>query len=260
MKHLPSIVLAFVTLGLLGMGGQDAKPTAPATDQVAPAPDVDAPAATRRPIYGETIQLFNGKNLDNWTAFSIGSQGTTDPTKVFFKNKNGTLERTFVVEDGILKCRGLPIGYIRTKQNFTSYHLAVEWRFDKNKGGGNSGILMRIISEDKVWPRCIEAQLHSRNAGDIWNIEEFPMKTTTDKRRISGRRTKKAAPSNENPLGEWNRYDITLDGEHLELKVNGLVQNVATECGIFAGPIGLQSEGVWIEVRKLELKPIIGHE
>ncbi len=244
MKHLPSIVLAFVTLGLLGMGGQDAKPTAPATDQVAPAPDVDAPAATRRPIYGETIQLFNGENLDNWTAFFIG--GSTDPAEAFF------------VEDGILKSKGLPIGYIRTKQKFTSYHLAVEWRFDENKGGGNSGILMRIISEDKVWPRCIEAQLHSRNAGDIWNIEDFPMKT--DNSRQSGRRTKKAAPSNENPLGEWNRYDITLDGEHLELKVNGLVQNVATECGIFAGPIGLQSEGVWIEVRKLELKPIIGHE
>ena len=245
MKHLPSIVLAFVTLGLLGMGGQDAKPTAPATDQVAPAPDVDAPAATRRPIYGETIQLFNGENLDNWTAFFIG--GSTDPAEAFF------------VEDGILKSKGLPIGYIRTKQKFTSYHLAVEWRFDKNKGGGNSGILMRIISEDKVWPRCIEAQLHSRNAGDIWNIDKFPMKT--DKSRMTNeRRTKKIAPSNENPLGEWNRYDITLDGEHLELKVNGLVQNVATECGIFAGPIGLQSEGVWIEVRKLELKPIIGHE
>ncbi|MAB28304.1 MAG: hypothetical protein CMJ53_03350 [Planctomycetaceae bacterium] len=245
MKKLSSIVLACVVLGLLGMGGQDAKPTAPATDQVAPPSDTDAPAATRRPIYGETIQLFNGENLDDWTAFFIG--GATDPAAAFF------------VEDGLLKSKGMPIGYIRTKKKFTSYHLAVEWRFDENKGGGNSGILMRIISEDKVWPRCIEAQLHSRNAGDIWNIDKFPMKT--DKSRMTNeRRTKKIAPSNENPLGDWNRYDITLDGEHLELKVNGLVQNVATECGIFAGPIGLQSEGVWIEVRKLELKPIIGHE
>ena len=250
MKHIPSIVLALAVLGLLGMGGQDAKPTAPTTDQAAPAPasatDATAPAATRRPIYGETIQLFNGKNLDDWTAFFIG--GATDPATAFF------------VEDGVLKSKGMPIGYIRTKQKFTSYHLAVEWRFDAQKGGGNSGLLMRIISEDKVWPRCIEAQLHSRNAGDIWNIEDFPMKTTTDESRISGRRTKKAAPSNENPLGEWNRYDITLDGEYLELKVNGLIQNVATECEVVAGPIGLQSEGVWIEVRKLELKPIIGHE
>ena len=245
MKNLSSIVLACVVLGLLGMRGQDAKPAAPVTDQVAPLSDTDAPAATRRPIYGETIQLFNGKNLDDWTAFFIG--GATDPAAAFF------------VEDGLLKSKGMPIGYIRTKKKFTSYHLAVEWRFDENKGGGNSGILMRIISEDKVWPRCIEAQLHSRNAGDIWNIDKFPMKT--DKSRMTNeRRTKKIAPSNENPLGEWNRYDITLDGEHLELKVNGLIQNVATGCEVVAGPIGLQSEGVWIEVRKLELKPIIGHE
>ena len=244
MKHIPSTVLAVSVLCLLGMRGQDAAPVAPPGDQVAPERDEAAPAATRRPIYGETIQLFNGKNLDDWEAFFIG--GTTDPAEAFF------------VEDGILKTKGMPIGYIRTKQKYTSYHLAVEWRFDAEKGGGNSGILMRIISEDKVWPRCIEAQLHSGNAGDIWNIDDFPMKA--DKARRSGRRTKKAAPSNEKPLGEWNRYDITLDGDYLELKVNDLIQNVATECDVIAGPIGLQSEGVWIEVRKLELRPIIGHE
>ena len=247
MKHMPSILLVLSLSCLLGMRGQDSAPAVQSDEQVVPqggdATPV-APAATRRPIYGETIQLFNGKNLDDWTAFFIG--GATDPSEAFF------------VEDGILKSKGMPIGYIRTKKKFTSYHLAVEWRFDAEKGGGNSGVLMRIISEDKVWPRCIEAQLHSRNAGDIWNIEDFPM--DTDKSRQSGRRTKKAAPSNEHPLGEWNRYDITLDGGYLELKVNDLIQNVATGCEVVAGPIGLQSEGVWIEVRKIELRPIIGHE
>jgi hypothetical protein len=116
MKHIPSTVLAVSVLCLLGMRGQDAAPVAPSGDQVAPERDAAAPAATRRPIYGETIQLFNGKNLDDWEAFFIG--GTTDPAEAFF------------VEDGILKTKGMPIGYIRTKQKYTSYHLAVEWRFD----------------------------------------------------------------------------------------------------------------------------------
>ena len=213
-------------------------------DEAVPTPAVDAKTSDSRPVFGETIKLFNGKNLDNWTAYFIN--GSTDP------------EDAFRVEDGILKCAGQPIGYIRTKKQYTSYRMVVEWRFDPKAGGGNSGILMRLNGEDTVWPNSIEAQLNSRDAGDIWNIGDFPMKT--DPKRISGRRTKKMAPTNEKALGEWNRYDITLDGEQLELKVNGLVQNTATECTKIKGFIALQSEGVAIEFRTVELQPIIGHE
>ena len=114
---------------------------------------------------------------------------------------------------------------------------------------------MRLNGKDTVWPNSIEAQLNSRDAGDIWNIGDFPMKT--DPKRVSGRRTKKLAPTNEKPLGEWNRYDITLDGERLELRVNGLLQNTATECTKIKGFVALQSEGVAIEFRTVELRPII---
>ena len=217
---------------------------APDRSEPAAAPSVESTAEGTRPVFGETVQLFNGENLDNWTAFFLN--GSTKPVEAFS------------VEDGILKCKGQPIGYIRTKKQYESFTMVVEWRFDPDAGGGNSGILMRLNGEDTVWPNSIEAQLNSRDAGDIWNIGDFPMKT--DPKRVSGRRTKKIAPTNEKPLGEWNRYDITLDGERLELKVNGLVQNTATECSKIKGFIALQSEGVAIEFRKVELRPIIGHE
>ncbi|MEE2680877.1 MAG: DUF1080 domain-containing protein [Planctomycetota bacterium] len=195
-------------------------------------------------VFGAPIKLFNGENLSNWTAHFVN--GSTNPSAAFR------------VEDGILKCAGQPIGYIRTKVPYESFRLVVEWRFDPEVGGGNSGILMRLHGEDTVWPNSIEAQLNSRDAGDIWNIGDFPMKT--DPKRVSGRRTRKMAPTNEKPLGEWNRYEILLDGEHLELKVNGLVQNTATGCSKIKGFIGLQSEGVAIEFRTVELQPIINRD
>ena len=68
----------------------------------------------------KTIKLFNGKNLDGWTAFFQG--GSTDPSEAFF------------VEDGILKCKGRPIGYLLTKKKYTSYELVIEWRFNQEKG------------------------------------------------------------------------------------------------------------------------------
>jgi hypothetical protein len=222
MKHRTRITLAALSLVLLAMAAPQESTT------------------PKAPEFGETIELFNGKNLDGWTAFFQG--GTTDPSEAFF------------VEDGILKCKGRPIGYLHTKKKYTSYELIVEWRFNAEKGAGNSGVLMRVIGDNKVWPNSIEAQLHSRNAGDIWNIGGFEMKT--DSERTEGRRTIKAHETNEKPLGEWNRYRILLDGGNLTLEVNGLVQNVATGCKVVAGPIGLQSEGAWIEFRKVQLREI----
>jgi hypothetical protein len=184
------------------------------------------------------VQLFNGKDLTGWT--------------FHLSEADAKMEDVWSVRDGVLHCKGKPSGYIRTEKDYTSYKLTLEWRFPDK--GGNSGVLMRVQAPDKVWPRSIEAQLASRNAGDIWNIDEFPMKTAAE--RTKGRRTAKEHETNEKPLGEWNTYEITLDGTNLELKVNGLVQNIATDVEVMPGKIALQSEGGEIEFRNIVLTPL----
>ena len=74
--------------------------------------------------------------------------------------------------------------------------------------------------------------------------------------RTNGRRTVKALPTNEKPLGEWNRYRIRLHGGQLTLEVNGEIQNTATWCEELSGPIGLQSEGAVIEFRNIRIREI----
>jgi Raf kinase inhibitor-like YbhB/YbcL family protein len=120
---------------------------------------------------------------------------------------------------------------------------------------GNGGMLLRAGGPDKIWPRCIEAQGQYGDVGDIWNIGKFPMKT--DPRRTKGRRTLKMHESNEKPLGEWNQYEIELDGPDLEIRVNQLLQNAATECWETPGKIGIQSEGANMEYRNVVLIPIM---
>ncbi len=193
------------------------------------------------PVFGKPIRLFNGKDLTGWTAF--------------FQDKSTDPAQAWSVQDEILVCNGRPIGYLQTELQYENYELIVEWRFDPKKGAGNSGVLLRIKGEPNVWPNSIEAQLHSRNAGDIWNIGAFPMKA--DQERTKGRRTIKAYETNERPLGEWNRYRIRLDRGNLTLEVNGLIQNEAVECEQVPGRIGLQSEGAAIEFKTVELRPII---
>ena len=184
--------------------------------------------------YGEARRLFDGKDLTGWVPSS------------------DALKDTFGVKDGVMTDTGKPAGYLRTTEDFTSYVLRVQLRHVE---GGNSGVLLRMTGADKVWPKSIECQGQSGSMGDIWNIDKFPMKVAAD--RTSGRHTRKMRDSNEKPLGEWNEYEITLDGGDLELKVNGLVQNTATECEEVPGKICLQAEGSAKEFRNIVLIPIV---
>ncbi len=185
--------------------------------------------------HGDEVVLFDGKSLDAFAAHL---------------NEGKQLADVWSIVDGVLICKGQPAGYLYTKATFTNYVLKVQWRFDPKTGGGNSGVLLRMMGEHKVWPRSIEAQLHAGNAGDFWNIGDFTM--TTDAARAKGRNTKKSH-ANEKPLGEWNDYEIIVDGSWVRLNVNGQTLNEAWGCEEIAGPICFQSEGVEIQFRDIRL-------
>lgn len=194
-----------------------------------------------RPLPKPTA-LFNGKDLSGWT-FHLAGGG--DPAQTWS-----------VSSEGHLVCTGKPAGYIRTVNDYTNYELEFDWRWNpKAEGNRNSGVLLRMIGEDKVWPKSLEAQLQSGSAGDFWIIDGFPCKT--DEKRTSGRNCKRLAPEDvERPLGEWNHYRIRVDGGSVTLEINGVVVNAATEVLETAGKICLQSEGAEIHFRNITVLPL----
>jgi hypothetical protein len=183
--------------------------------------------------YAPAIRLFNGKDLTGW-GFSSDNQ-----------------KEAWSVNEGILATRGNPVGYLMTEKEFTNYVLRLQLR---HLGTGNGGVLLRVTGPDKVWPKSIEAQGQFNAMGDIWNIDEFPMKV--DPARTNGRHTRKLHPTNEKPVGQWNDYEIYLNKGDLRLVVNRLLQNFAAECQEIPGRIALQSEGSPVEFRNIVLIPI----
>ena len=183
------------------------------------------------------MMLFNGKDLTGWKPFLGRSK--VDPKTVWS------------VVGGVIRCEGRPNGYIRTTAAYANYKLHLEWRWVKR--GSNSGVLLHINGPDRVWPKCVEAQLMSRNAGDFFFIGGATC--TVGGKKKAGRLPKKGDPS-EKPLGQWNSYDITCKGDAIRLVINGELKNEASGVSVTSGTIGLQSEGGPIEFRNVYVEPV----
>lgn len=200
-------------------------------------------------IAKEPVKLFDGKSLKGWN---------------YYLDKHGVGKMdVWSVKDGMIICKGEPLGYLYTNKEFESFKLVVEWRWAPGKKGGNSGVLMRINGEPRPLPRCFEAQMKSGNAGAAYGFHGMVMDGDPDRKiDVEGRpftgpmKGVNKIKANENPVGEWNRYEILLDGSDLTLWVNGEKVNEAHDCDVLAGPIGLQSEGGEVHFRKVELTPL----
>jgi hypothetical protein len=188
----------------------------------------------------ETIDLFNGKDFDGWHMHLEDS--AVDPKTVW------------EVRDSAIWCKGVPNGYIRTKEEYGDFKLVLEWKWPEKPT--NSGVLVRISGEDKVWPLSLEAQLMHKKAGDVVGMGcDF-----NENIRPAGeffRVAPKQKPTNEKEPGEWNTYEITVKGDTAELIVNGELQNKATGVKVEPkGYIGFQSEGSPIMFRNIKLTPL----
>ncbi len=198
---------------------------------------------------GETIALFNGENLDGWSHVCV---------------EDLPIEDIWSVEDGVIVCVGEPLGYLHTDESYQDFMLTFEWRWAPGGEPGNSGVLMRIASEPETFmPKCVEAQLKHGSAGDIWafygaSVEGDPerMVEIEDHEALGDFKGVSLIEDAEKPPGEWNRYEITLQGDTLVLKVNGQLVNEAHGLDVLSGPIGLQSEGGEIHFRDIELTPL----
>jgi hypothetical protein len=194
---------------------------------------------------GKEIKLFNGKDMSGWT-FHL-----TDP------NKKMADVWSVDANEKIIICKGNPAGYIRTEKKYTNYVLKLQWRFSPvTRQAGNSGVLLRVVGEDKVWPRSVEAQLMSGQAGDFWLIDGAPLTTPKERINPGTDRNRIRIKTNEKPIGEWNEYEIVVNGGKVTLKVNGEVLNEGTDAEEVAGYIALQSEGSEIHFRNIVLREI----
>ncbi len=196
---------------------------------------------------GGSVQLLDDPSLAAWSFYS------QDPKTV--------RQDVWTLIDGVLVCRGLPKGYLVTKQSYTNFKLTLQWRWPPGKKPGRGGVLIRMTGKNKIWPKSLEAQLNTGDAGDFWGLAGYRLKgpatrTKTLEHADFGKLTNVRKSRNaEKPAGQWNRYEIIAENGTVTLLVNGQSVNQATDCDVVSGPICLTAEGDAIEFRNIQLEP-----
>lgn len=201
----------------------------------------------------EWKSIFNGKDLTGWVDVNTSPQ-------------------TWSVRDGLLICKGKPIGVMRSEKQYENFILHIEWRH--MEPGGNSGVFVwsnGTPAPKKRLPKGVEVQmleldwpkLHKRKDGslppvayvhgEVWGTNG--LHTTPDNPR--GNRSK-SIENRCKPRGQWNYYDVVCVDGVIKLSVNGKFVNGISKATQKKGYLCLESEGAEIHfrnIRILELPP-----
>jgi hypothetical protein len=185
------------------------------------------------------VQLFNGKDLTNWKSHP------DNKTK-------------FVVEDGAITGIG-PAGHLFSERgDYENFVFRIEAKIND---GGNSGQYVRARFQ-KGFPAGYEAQINATHGDKIKTGSLYPAFLKDRKEREEF--TKKYCVLNMPPAGagpdEWFTQEVTAEGNHIVIKVNGVVTvdyrdpyNTFTK-GHFA--IQHHDPTCRIKVRKAEVKEL----
>lgn len=206
-------------------------------------------------LSAQTIDLFNGENLQGWHA------------DVPEMDNNPDAVNPFIVRNGMLVSLGTPGGHLITDKIHSDYRLEVEYRFAGNPG--NCGVLVHASTPRalyKMFPKSLEVQMMHENAGDFWCIVEDITVPAMETRRGpkekwgitegKNRRIPNLTDGSENEVGEWNTMVVECLDREIKVWVNGDLVNYGFECTANEGAIAVQAEGSEVEFRKIALTPI----
>ncbi|MFD9096754.1 ThuA domain-containing protein [Streptomyces collinus] len=166
--------------------------------------------------------LFDGGSLDGWKQAGPGG---------FTRSDDGTLTST----------GGLGLLWY-TPRSFGSYSLKLDW---KAAGDDNSGVFVGFPPSDDPWSAVDNGYEIQIDATDV------PEKTTGS---VYGSRSADVKKRDRalNPPGEWNTYEIRVEGERLRVWLNGVKINDFTNTdparSLRDGHIGIQNHGTGDEV------------
>jgi hypothetical protein len=175
-----------------------------------------------------------GGGGSGWITLVDGAKGMENFTKVGDANWAAT--------DGAIQASqgGKDASYLVSKNTYKDFMIRVEfWASDD----ANSGIYMRCQDPAKITDEtCYEANIFDQRPDPTYGTGALV-------------KVAKVAPMPK-AGGKWNTYEITVQGTHIVLILNGAKTVDVQDSKLSSGPIALQWARGTIKFRKLEIKPL----
>ncbi|MEX0642328.1 MAG: DUF1080 domain-containing protein [Pirellulales bacterium] len=187
--------------------------------------------------------VFNGKDFSGWI---------------------GAVDNNEVV-NGAIQCKAGRGGNLLTKDVYDNFVVRLEFNLPP---GGNSGLAIRAGSSDDVAAdEATEIQVLDDTAEQYRDLKECELNGS-----LYG-----LAPATRGylrPVGEWNYEEVTVDGDHLTVRLNGfevLNSNLAEVCekpadgrehpgaARTSGHFGFCGEGDPVAFRNIRIKRLPGN-
>jgi len=195
--------------------------------------------------------LFDGKTLNGWHA-SVppartarggtpqapvpGQFGTPQPCPAAAASSGSPGASHWQVVDGSLVPCGEPAGYLTSDRRFQNFVLSIEFKCDEEV---NSGVFVRSADDNtggyevQIWRQ----QPAGFNTGAIVGVA-------------------KTARSYTFKPNEWNRYQITADGDHLVVELNGETTLDVHDAKFADGHLRLQYQQFPIAFRNIRIRSL----
>src|SRR5437016_5236884 len=164
------------------------------------------------------MTLFDGSNLDNWNV--VG-------------------DANWKLADGVVQAdKGT--GFLVSKASYTDFQIRAEFWVDAD---ANSGIFIRCSDPQ---------QITAMNAYEVNIFDKRPDPTYGTGAIVN---VAKVSPM-PTAGGKWNTYEITAQGPHLVVMLNGQKTVDVQDSKHASGPFALQYGSGVIKFRKVQIKPL----
>jgi hypothetical protein len=188
------------------------------------------------------VSLFNGKSLEGWKLVRGKGPG-------------------YIVENGLLVCPADGGGNLFTGREYANFVLRFEYKMEP---GGNNGVGIRAPLEGDAAYTGMEIQILDDRHEKYRNWIR-PEQYNGSIYHIAPART-----GFQKPAGEWNTEEITADGRHIRIVLNGVVivdwnldlvrepELLKKHPGVSraAGHIGFLGHGTRVEFRNIRIREL----
>jgi hypothetical protein len=215
--------------------------------------DLSKPERDNHPPAGFTA-LFNGKDLTNWKGLldgpadspAVRAKMTPDQLAAAQQKADEKMRAHWKVENGVLNYDGKG-NSLATAKDFGDFEMFVDWKIEK---GGDSGIYLRGSPQVQIWDPVNHPGQPGAGSGGLYNNQKnpaVPLKTA------------------DKPVGEWNRFQILMQGDKVTVFLNGetVVLNTPLENywerdkPIYpTGQIELQHHGSHLEFKNIYIRQL----